>query len=147
MKLKFVLSLALLFGFINLQGQNLETDSLYKYKFRSLKHLIKDAERIKIRNPKKNTKWEYDHYHVNLTDSTFKFSKTKSGIIMEFTTIEEWREDSTGDCIRLISAVGKCENKIWVNYIPTDLGVWVIVYYEGDKSKYYSANMFFPHQF
>jgi hypothetical protein len=147
MKLKFVLSLVLFFGFINLQGQNLETDSLYKYKFRSLKHLIKDAEGIKIRNPKKNTRWEYDHYHVNLTDSTFKFSKTKSGIVMEFTTIEEWREDSTGDCIRLISAVDKCENKIWVNYIPTDLGVWVIVYYEGDKSKYYSANMFFAYQF
>ena len=49
--------------------------------------MIEDAENVKIRKPKKKTKWEYGHFHVNLTDSSFTFSKTKAGIVMKFLII------------------------------------------------------------
>ena len=142
MKLKFIVGIIFLFifGITEVKSQNLEADSVYKYKFRTSKQMIRDAENAKIRKPKKNTKWEYDHYHVNLTDSSFTYSKTNVGIVMKFSIVEEWDEDSTRDCLRLISAVNECGDKIWVNYIPSgDLDYYVVIYYEGDKSKYYAT--------
>jgi len=141
MKLKFIIGIMFLFifGMSEVNGQNVEADSVYKYEFRNYKQMIRDAERVKIRKPKKKTKWEYDHYHVNITDSSFTFSKTKTGIVMSFSIEEEWDEDSTGDCLKLISAVNACGDRIWVNYIPVgDLDYYVVIYYEGEKSKYYA---------
>jgi hypothetical protein len=142
MKLKFIIGLMFLFifGLSEANGQNLEADSIYRYQFKNSKKMIEDAENVKIRKPKKKTKWEYDHFHVNLTDSSFTFSKTRAGIVMKFSIIEEWDEDSTRDCLRLISAVNECGDKIWINYIPSgDLDYYVVIYYQGTDLKYYAT--------
>jgi hypothetical protein len=147
MKLKFIIGVLLLFGMTELNGQNLESDSIYKHRFRNLKQLIKDAERAKIRLPKKKTKWEYEHYHANLTDTTFTFSKTKAGIVMQFKIFEDWREDSTGDCLRSISAKNDCGDVIWVNFIPVDDSItYLVIYYEGDNKKYYATYLVYRYE-
>lgn len=147
MKLKFIIGALLLFGMSELNGQNLESDSIYKYQFRNLKHLIRDAERAKIRLPNKKTKWEYEHYHVNITDTVFTFSKTKAGIVMKFKIFEDLREDSTGDCLRVISAKNECGDVIWVNFIPVDDSItYLVIYYEGDNKKYYANYLVYRYE-
>jgi hypothetical protein len=140
MKVKLMIGVLLLFGMIELNGQIFKADSAYRFKFRNVKQLVKDAEKVKIRAPKRKTKWEYDSYEAKLTDSTFTFCKLKTGVFMSFKIIEDWREDSSGDCLRLFAAKNECDDVIYVNYIPVDeLTYSLVVYFQGEDLNYYAT--------
>ncbi len=138
--MKLIIGVLLLFGMTELNGQTLKADSVYKFKFKDVKQLVKDAESAKIRAPKRKTKWEYEHYEASLTDSTFVFRKTKAGIVMAFKIIENWSEDSSGDCLRIFSAKNECGDVIFVNFIPiNELTYSLVVYFQGEDLNYYAT--------
>ena len=140
MKMKLLIGVLLLFGMTELNGQIFKADSAYRFKFRNVKQLVKDAEKVKFREPKRKTKWEYDSYEAKLTDSTFTFCKAKAGVFMSFKIIEDWREDSSGDCLRLFSAKNECDDVIYVNYIPVDeLTYRLVLYFQAKDLQYYAT--------
>ena len=135
MKLKFIIGALLLFGMTELNGQNLEADSVYKYQFRNRKQFEKDLESESIRNPSKKTKWEYDHYHVNITDSTFMFSKTKVNIVNKF-TIKETDIYDENVYLKFLYAVNYCGGEINVKITYDDIGYCVVIYFIDPGNKY-----------
>ena len=140
MKAKLIIGVLLLFGMTELNGQILKADSVYRFKFKNVKQLVKDAEHAKIRAPKKKTKWEYEHYEASLTDSTFVFKKMNAGIVMAFKIVEDWSEDSGGDCLRIFSAQNECGDVIYVNFIPVnELTYSLVVYFQGEDLQYYAT--------
>jgi hypothetical protein len=135
MILKFIAGVLLLFGMSELNGQNLEADSVYKYEFRNRRQFEKDLESETIRKPSKKTTWEYDHYHVNITDSTFIFSKTKVNIVNKF-TIKETDIYDENFYLKSLYAVNSCGGEINVKITYDDIGYYVVVYFIGPKNKY-----------
>jgi len=135
MKLKFIAGVLLLFGMRELNGQNLEADSVYKYEFRNRRQFEKDLESETIRKPSKKTTWEYDHYHVNITDSTFIFSKTKVNIVNKF-TIKETDIYDENFYLKSLYAVNSCGGEINVKITYDDIGYYVVVYFIDPDNKY-----------
>ena len=141
MKLKFIAGILFLFGVVELSGQNLESDSIYKYSFRSRRQFKKDLESEIIRTPSKKTTWEYEHYHVNITDSTFMFSKTKANIVNKF-SIEETEVYDEDLYFKFLYAKDSCGGEINVKITYDENGYYVVIYYLEKKRKY-SAVYFF----
>lgn len=135
MKLKFIVGALFLFGMTELNGQNLESDSVYKYKFRNRRQFEKDLESESIRKPSKKTTWEYDHYHVNITDSTFVFSKTKVNIVNKF-SIKETDVYDENFYLKTLFAENSCGGAINVKITYDDIGYYVVIYFIDTDNKY-----------
>ncbi len=136
MKLKCIIGgIILLFGVTELNGQNLEADSIYKYEFRNKRQFEKDLESESIRKPSKKTTWEYDHYHVNITDSTFMFSKTRVNVVNKF-TIKETDIYDENVYLKFLYAENSCGGGINVKMTYDDIGYYVVVYFIDPNNKY-----------
>jgi hypothetical protein len=135
MKLKFIAGVLLLFGMTELNGQNLESDSIYKYQFRNRRQFERDLESESIRKPSKKTTWEYDHYHINITDSTFMFSKTKVNIVNKFSIkVTDIYDENV--YLKFLYAENSCGGEINVKITYDDIGYYVVVYFIDPKNKY-----------
>jgi len=116
---------------------NFESDSLFKYKFRSEREFRRDYKSWNFRKESKKTYKEYGHYHIGLNQYIFSYHKMGDEYDLKYNIIDF---DAFGDDeldIFYIYATNACGDDIFIkmcyNNDPNDLICFLTIYYR-DKS-------------
>jgi hypothetical protein len=112
---------------------NFESDSLFKYKFRSEREFRKDYKSWNFRKESKKTYKEYGHYHIGLDQYVFSYHKMGDEFDIKYNIIDFETFGNDEFDIFYIYANNSCGDDIFIkmcyNKDPDDYTCFLSLYY------------------